>query len=292
MAQIRTKELIAPKVYLMKLDAPRIARKRKAGQFVILRVLETGERFPLTIADSDPDAGTITIIFQVVGKSTQDLENLGVGDDVLDLVGPLGEPTHIENFGHVVCIGGGVGIAPVYPIVCAMKEAGNKVTSIISARSEEILILEDEMGAASDELKYATDDGSKGFKGFPTQVLQGMMDAGEKIDLVVAVGPVPLMRAVCEVTRPTGIRTMVSLNPIMVDGTGMCGGCRVTVGGETKFVCVDGPEFDGHAVDFDELVKRQRTYQTMERVSVEHHEMGGDGCNLADKVEEITKEEE
>ena len=269
MFTIAHKERIAPEVLLMKVAAPKIARKRKAGQFVILRVNETGERFPLTIADSDADAGTVTIIFQVVGKSTQDLARLEAGDAILDVVGPLGKPTHVERFGHVVCIGGGVGIAPVYPIVCAMKAAGNRVTSLISARSKDLVILDKEMAAHSDTLKIATDDGTMGFKGFPTQLLQQMIDTGETPDLVVAVGPVPLMRAVCEVTRPHKIPTTVSLNPIMVDGTGMCGGCRVMVGGETKFACVDGPEFNGHEVDFDLLVKRQRTYLDMERISTE-----------------------
>jgi len=232
----------------------------------------------------------VTIIYQVVGKSTQELNKLDAGDGILDVVGPLGKPTHIEKFGRVVCIGGGVGIAPVYPIVCAMKAAGNHVTSIISARSEDLLILEAEMAAQSDAVKVATDDGTKGFHGFPTQILQEMIESGERIDLVVAVGPVPLMRAVCEVTRPVGIKTMVSLNPIMVDGTGMCGGCRVSVGGETKFCCVDGPEFDGHAVDFDELVKRQRTYLDMERVSIE---LAGkdEECRLAPRIEAARKEE-
>jgi ferredoxin--NADP+ reductase len=290
MAEVKSKALIAPQVFLMRLDAPRVARKRKAGQFVILRVTETGERFPLTIVDSDEQAGTLTIIFQVVGKSTRDLAALEVGDDVLDLVGPLGRPTHIERFGRVVCIGGGVGIAPVYPIACAMKAAGNEVAGIISARSAELLILEDEMAAVCDEVKVATDDGTKGFKGFPTGVLREMIDAGETIDLVVAVGPVPLMKAVCDVTRPRAIRTMVSLNPIMVDGTGMCGGCRVSVGGETKFVCVDGPEFDGHAVDFDELTQRLRTYHDMERESMERH-VGDAGCKLSRPVAEAAKEE-
>jgi len=287
---IREKRYLAPAVYQMKVEAPKIARKRKAGQFVILRVMETGERFPLTIVDSDPAAGTVTIIYQVVGKSTQELNKLDAGDGILDVVGPLGKPTHIEKFGRVVCIGGGVGIAPVYPIVCAMKAAGNHVTSIISARSEDLLILEAEMAAQSDAVKVATDDGTKGFHGFPTQILQEMIESGERIDLVVAVGPVPLMRAVCEVTRPVGIKTMVSLNPIMVDGTGMCGGCRVSVGGETKFCCVDGPEFDGHAVDFDELVKRQRTYLDMERVSIE---LAGkdEECRLAPRIEAARKEE-
>jgi len=265
------KELIAPAVYLMKIRAPQIASKRKAGQFLILRVDETGERFPLTIADSDAEAGTVTIVFQVVGKSTRLLGELEVGDAVRDVVGPLGKPTHVEKFGNVVCIGGGVGIAPLYPIVCAMKAAGNHVTSIISARSRNLLIMEDMIRSHSDEVQIATDDGSYGFKGFPTQILQQAIDAGRKIDLVVAIGPVPLMRAVCQVTRPPNIPTVVSLNPIMVDGTGMCGGCRVLVGGQTKFACVDGPEFDGHQVDFDLLVKRQRTYLDHEKESTDRH---------------------
>jgi ferredoxin--NADP+ reductase len=269
--EIKEKRQLAPAVVLMRVEAPKIARKRKAGQFVILRVNENGERFPLTIADSDPEAGTITIIFQVVGKSTRLLGDLAVGEAILDVVGPLGHPTHVEKVGHVVCIGGGVGIAPVYPIARAMKGAGNRVTGIISARTKELLILEEEMRAAVDDLKVATDDGSYGVKGFPTQVLQGMMDGGENIDLVVAVGPVPMMKAVCGVTRGPAIKTMVSLNPIMVDGTGMCGGCRVLVGGQTRFVCVDGPEFDGHLVDFDLLTKRLRAYVDLERQSMESH---------------------
>jgi len=267
---IKQKRQLAENIFLMKLLAPKIAAKRKAGQFVILRVNETGERFPLTIADADPAAGTITIIFQVAGRSTRALAALKEGEGILDVVGPLGNPTHIEKFGHVVCIGGGVGIAPVYPILCAMKAAGNRVTSIISARTKSLLILEEEMRVHSDALKVATDDGSYGVKGFPTHLLQQMIDAKEKIDLVVAVGPPPMMRAVCRLTRQLGIRTMVSLNPIMVDGTGMCGGCRVTVDGKTRFVCVDGPEFDGHAVDFDELIKRLRTYAAHERVALDH----------------------
>ena len=276
---IKAKELLAPAVHRIEVEAPKIARKRKAGQFVVLRVNETGERFPLTIVDSDAEAGTITLIYQVVGKSTGLLASLGVGDAILDVVGPLGKPTHVENFGHVVCIGGGVGIAPVYPIMCAMKAAGNRVTGIISARSRELLILEDEIRSLTDDLKVATDDGSYGFKGFPTQILQQMIEEGETIHLVLAVGPVPLMQAVCKVTKPAEIRTVVSLNPIMVDGTGMCGGCRVSVGGETKFTCVDGPEFDGHKVDFDLLTKRLRTYSDMERQSMD------DACRLAPDIE-------
>ena len=278
------KETLAPQVHLMKVEAAEIARKRSAGQFLILRIDEQGERFPLTIADSDPEAGTVTLVFQAVGKSTVQLAELDVGDTIRDVVGPLGKPTHVENFGRVVCIGGGVGIAPVYPIVCAMKAAGNHVTSIIAARSENILIMEDMMRAASDELHICTDDGSRGFHGFPTQVLEGWIEEGRRMDLVVAVGPVPLMKFVCAVTREPGIRTMVSLNPIMVDGTGMCGGCRVEVGGETKFACVDGPEFDGHLVDFDLLVKRQRTYLQEEAQSSEQQRCRAE--DAADKLSE------
>jgi NAD(P)H-flavin reductase len=248
----------------MRVEAAELAARRKPGQFVILRLGETGERFPLTIVDSD-GGGTITLVFQVVGTSTTQLAQMNEGQEILDVVGPLGNPTHLETFGHVVCIGGGVGVAPAYPIAKGLKGAGNRVTSLISARSTNLLILEDEMRQVSDELRVATDDGSKGFHGFPTQILQQMIDKGEKMDLVLAVGPVPMMRAVAEVTRPYGIRTVVSLNPIMVDGTGMCGGCRVSVGGQTRFACVDGPEFDAHQVDFDLLMKRLKTYVEYEK---------------------------
>ena len=272
MFPILAKRCIGPQVYLMRVRAPEIAAKRKAGQFVILRVAECGERFPLTIVDSDPREGSVTIIFQVVGVSTRRLAALNEGEAILDVVGPLGNPTHIERYGHVVCIGGGVGIAPAYPIAAAMKAVGNRLTVIISGRTKEHVILRQEMAAISDDLRIATDDGSLGFKGFPTQILEEMIRSGEKIDLVVAVGPVPMMRAVCAVTRSHGIRTIVSLNPIMVDGTGMCGGCRVEVGGQTKFACVDGPEFDGHQVDFDLLAKRLRTYEAEERLRVQRYE--------------------
>jgi glutamate synthase (NADPH/NADH) small chain len=243
------------------LEAPEIAAARKPGQFVMFRIDEDGERVPLTIAGADSEEGTITLVFQVVGETTGKLAALGVGDSVLDLVGPLGRATHIEDFGHVLCIGGGLGIALVAPITEALKAAGNRVTSIISARNESLLILEKEMREWSDRLEIATDDGSRGFHGYPTQMLEQMIAGGEKFDVCFAVGPVPAMAAVCKVTEPHGISTIVSLNPIMVDGTGMCGGCRVTVGGETKFVCVDGPEFDGHLVDFDELAKRLAMYK-------------------------------
>jgi len=259
---ITEKRQLAEAVYLMDVKAPAVARKRKAGQFIILRIDETGERVPLTIAGSDAQKGTISLVFQAVGRTTQSLAGLEPGDEILDVAGPLGRPTHIERFGRCVCIGGGLGIGLVWPIACALKDAGNEVISIISARDESLLILRDEMARTSDRLEIATDDGSAGFHGFPTQILESMIGDGEKIDLVVAVGPVPMMRAVAEVTRPHGIHTVASLNPIMVDGTGMCGGCRVEVGGQTKFVCVDGPEFDAHEVDFGLLMQRLGMYES------------------------------
>lgn len=269
MFEITEKVELAHTVYQYKIKAPLIAKKRKAGQFVVLRMSEMGERVPLTIVDSDNTAGTITIIVQEVGKSTAMLGNMGVGDTILDVVGPLGKPTHIENFGTVVCVGGGIGTAPVYPIARAMKEAGNRVVSIIGARTKSLLILEDEMRAVSDEVHVTTDDGSCGHHGFVTQVLKSLIDGGMKIGCVVGIGPVPMMRAVGETTRPYAIPTVVSLNPIMVDGTGMCGACRVTVGGKTQFVCVDGPEFDGHQVDYGELILRNRSYMKEEKLAME-----------------------
>jgi ferredoxin--NADP+ reductase len=252
-----------------KITAPEIARKRKPGQFVVLRINEEGERIPLTMADADPQAGSITLIFQEVGTSTAKLGKLKAGDSISDLIGPLGVPTHIEKFGTVVCVGGGIGIAPVYPIAKGMREAENTVLSIIGARTKDLLILEEEMAQVSNVLKISTDDGSYGYHGFVSDVLQDFIDQGTTIDLVVAIGPVPMMRVVCNVTRNKNIKTVVSLNPIMVDATGMCGACRVTVGGRTRFVCVDGPEFDGHQVDFAELVKRQRAYLDSEKKAYE-----------------------
>ena len=257
--------LLAASVKQFKVAAPEIARKRKPGQFVVLRTHEEGERIPLTIADADPAAGTISLIFQEVGKSTMQLGRLKTGDSIMDLIGPLGRPTHIENFGTVVCIGGGIGIAPVYPIAKGMRQAGNRVISIIGARTKDLLILEEEMAAVSHILKVSTDDGSYGYHGFVSDVLQDVIDEGNPLHLVVAIGPVPMMRVVCNVTRSRNIKTVVSLNPIMVDATGMCGACRVSVGGKTRFVCVDGPEFDGHEVNFAELVKRQRAYLDQEQ---------------------------
>lgn len=265
MNQIVEARFIGPDIKLFKIEAPKIAEKRKAGQFIILRVHDEGERIPLTIADSDKGSGTITIIVQGVGKTTRLLNTYEAGDYIHDLVGPLGKASEIENFGTAVSIGGGVGTAIAYPTAKALKEAGNHVISIIGGRSKEFVILEDEMKAVSDEVYPTTDDGSYGFHGFVTQKLQELIDNGRKIDFVLAIGPIPMMSAVAKVTKPYGIKTVVSLNPIMVDGTGMCGGCRAVVGSKTVFVCVDGPEFDAHEVDFDILVKRNKMYFGQEK---------------------------
>ena len=259
------------------IEAPEIARKRKAGQFVVLMIDDKGERIPLTIVDSDSKKGTITIIYQIVGKTTAQLAKLNKGDFIMHVLGPLGHPTEIENFGTAVVVGGGVGIGVAYPIAAALKKAGNKVISIIGARTKDILILEDEMRKVSDQLLVATDDGSYGFHGFVSTVLQNLIDAKEeKIAIIYAIGPVPMMRVLANLTKPYGIKTIVSLNPIMVDATGMCGACRVAVGGKTMFGCVDGPEFDGHEVDFNLLMTRLRMYcnqekQAMDNYRCEHH---------------------
>jgi len=260
MFEIVEKKLIAPGVTQAEILAPKIARKRKAGQFVIVRFHEKGERIPLTIADADPEKGTITIISQRAGKSTAFFEDMPKEHGIIDVVGPLGHPTRIEKYGHVVFLGGGIGTAPIHPIARAMKEAGNRVTAVIGGRTRELVILEDWMRRVSDEVYVSTDDGSYGRKGFVTDVLEELVEGGNRFDLAVAIGPVPMMKAACDLTKRLGIPTLVSLNAIMVDGTGMCGACRVTVGGETKFTCVDGPEFDGHQVDFDELMHRLRIF--------------------------------
>ncbi len=269
MAKIVKKERLSADVVRMVLEAREIAEARKPGQFIVLRINEEGERIPLTIADADAKAGTVTIIFQEVGKSTKLLGSMNQGDTILDMAGPLGKPTHIEKFGTVVCVGGGVGVAPMFPITEALKKAGNKVITIIGSRTKDLLILENEMKAVSDRLIVMTDDGTYGQKGFVTQALEEIIKSAEKIDIVVAIGPVVMMRAVSEVTRPHKIPTVVSLNSIMVDATGMCGGCRVSVGGTSKFACVEGPEFDGHLVDFKELMMRQKTYMKQEHESLE-----------------------
>ena len=264
-------ESLAPTITLFEIKAPFVARKRKAGNFVMIRVEEGGERIPLTIADSNPAEGTITLIVQAIGGTTKLLSGKKKGDSILDVVGPLGNPTPIENHGVVACVGGGVGTAELYPIAKALKEAGNTVHTIIGARSRELVILEKEMQSCSDRVYVTTDDGSYARKGFVTDQLKELCDGDRPPHAVYAIGPLPMMKAVARLTQPYGIHTLVSLNTIMVDGTGMCGGCRVTVGGEMKFACVDGPEFDGHKVDFDELMMRNRTYIDMEKVTDEKH---------------------
>jgi ferredoxin--NADP+ reductase len=268
---------LSENVVKMVFEAPVIAQKRKAGQFIVLKIDEKGERIPLTIVDSDAQKGTLTIIYQIVGKTTAKLSQMKAGDSLQDVQGPLGNPTEIENLGRVVCVGGGVGVGVVYPLIVALKKAGNEVISIIGSRTKDLLILEKEIGENSDRLIVTTDDGSYGVHGFVSAVLQEMIDKGEKIDHVFAIGPVPMMRVICDVTKPHGIKTVVSLNSIMVDATGMCGACRVSVGGKTKFTCVDGPEFDGHEVDFKLLSDRLKTYCESEREAYEKHRCGCDG---------------
>lgn len=269
MFEITEKIQLSHSVALFRIKAPRIAARRKAGQFIIIRLNEYGERIPLTIVDSDTGEGTITIISQEVGKTTGMLGSLEKGDHILDVVGPLGMPAEIKRFGTVVCISGGIGAAPVYPIAKEMRAAGNRIISILGARSKNLLILEREMQNVSDEIFVATDDGSYGHHGFVTQILERFINEPIKMDMVLAVGPLPMMNAICNMTRPHKIHTMVSLNPVMVDGTGMCGACRVTIGGKIRFVCVEGPEFDGHLVDFEELLRRNRSYFTEEKMAME-----------------------
>ncbi len=274
MFQILSKqELAQGTVVANEISAPLIAKKAQPGQFIILRVNETGERIPLTMADTDPERGSITIIYQVVGKTTALLKTLNPGDHIQDLVGPLGRPTPIEKKGTVICVGGGTGVAVLHPITRGMKRAGNKVIAIIGARNKDLLIMEDKMKAASDELYVCTDDGSYGHHGFVTDVLRDQLSKlGSEVKEAVCIGPVPMMKFCTKVTAEYQVPTLVSLNAIMVDGTGMCGCCRVSVGGETKFACVDGPEFDGHQVDFDELMKRLTAYVPQEKQAMEHFE--------------------
>jgi ferredoxin--NADP+ reductase len=268
MFQILEARFLAPDVKLFRIEAPRIARKRRAGQFVILRVHEHGERIPITIADSSRERGDITIVVQGIGKTTKLLNSLDAGDSIRDVVGPLGKPSEVERFGVACVIGGGVGAAIAYPTAVALKEAGNRVVSILGGRTRDLVILEEEIRATSDALHVTTDDGSYGEKGVVTDKLRALIEAGERIDYVLAIGPIPMMRAVAETTRAHGIRTVVSLNSIMVDGTGMCGGCRVSVDGKSRFACVDGPEFDAHLVDFQNLANRNAMYREMESRSL------------------------
>ena len=267
---VRKKELNAS-VTLMEIEAPFVAKKAQAGQFIIFRIDEMGERVPLTIAGYDREAGTVTIIFQKVGFSTIALGNLNEGDYIRDFVGPLGKPTHTEGVKRVCVVGGGVGCAIALPSAAAFKEAGAEVDVVVGFRNKDIVILEDEFKAVSDNMYLMTDDGSYGEQGFVTVKLQQLLESGREYDAVLAIGPIPMMKFVCKTTEPFGVKTMVSLNPIMIDGTGMCGGCRVTVGGETKFACVDGPEFDGHKVDFAELMSRNGTYRNREAEVTETH---------------------
>jgi ferredoxin--NADP+ reductase len=272
---VRREEMAEGTVILNEIEAPLIAAKAKPGQFVILKANEEGERIPLTMAETDAEKGTITIIYMVVGRSTAIFRDLRVGDGYQDVIGPLGKATHVEKVGTVVCVGGGTGVAVLHPITRAMKAVGNHVICIIGARTKDLLILEEQMGAASNDLRICTDDGSYGREGFVTEELKDILDGG-KADQVVAIGPVPMMKFVSKLTAEYDVPTLVSLNPIMVDGTGMCGGCRVSVGGETKFACVDGPEFDGHKVDYDELMLRLQAYCDEEKACYE------DYCRLHD----------
>ena len=271
MFKILKKEELSPNVFSMDIDAPRVAKKAQAGQFIVLRVDEKGERIPLTIANFNRETGVVNIVFQVIGASTMALAAVEEGESIVDFVGPLGQPSEIEKFdGTVVVVGGGIGVAPTFPIARAMKEAGNKVIAIMGAKTKDILIMEDEMREVTDEILITTDDGSRGIKGFVTYAVQELVQRGEKIAQITAIGPVIMMKSVADCTRELGIHTVVSLNPIMVDGTGMCGGCRVQVGDETKFACVDGPEFDGHLVDFKALMSRQRMYRDLEAEEKDH----------------------
>ena len=269
MYKILEKEDLVPGIHLFKVAAPAVAQKAQAGQFVVIRIDEKGERIPLTIADWDREEGSITIVFMEVGTTTARLALLEAGEAIADFIGPLGLPAHIDKFGTVVCVAGGVGAAPVAPIARALKQAGNKIISILGARSQDLLFWEDKLRSSSDRLIVTTDDGTYGRKGVVTEPLKELLESGEKVDRVIAIGPVVMMKFCSLTTEPFGVKTIVSLNPIMVDGTGMCGCCRVEVSGETKFACVDGPDFDGHQVDWELLSARQRIYLDEEKSSFE-----------------------
>ena len=289
MFKIVNAQFIAPGIKRFVIEAPRIARKQRPGQFVIVRVNETGERIPLTIERSDPERGTVNIVVQSIGKTTNLLNSLETGDSILDIVGPLGKPSEIANFGTVVVMGGGVGTAMAYPTAAAMKRAGNRVITILGGRNKDLVLLEKEMREVSDSVFVTTDDGSYGDKGLVTDRLRQLIENGTRIDQVLAVGPIPMMRAVADMTRKERIRTMVSLNPIMIDGTGMCGGCRVLVEGKSEFACVDGPEFDAHRVDFAVLVQRNAMYRDAEKRSMEEYQRE---CELEKKKAAVPTEAE
>lgn len=279
MFQIIDRKDLAPSIKQFVIDAPLVAQKAEPGQFIILRIKEGGERIPLTIADYDAQKGTVTVVFQEVGKTTIELGTLQTGDYLADFVGPLGEGVKFDDHKKVLGIGGGLGVAPLYPKLKMLNQKGVEVTSIIGAKTADLLIMEEQIKAVSNKTYVCTDDGSKGRHGFVTIVLKELLEQGEKFDEIIIIGPPILMKIGTEITKPYGIPTMVSLNPIMVDGTGMCGGCRVTVGGETKFACVDGPAFDGHKVDFDELIKRLQTYKSEEKTALDKHEGGICRCH-------------
>ncbi|MEO2082597.1 MAG: sulfide/dihydroorotate dehydrogenase-like FAD/NAD-binding protein [Desulfurobacteriaceae bacterium] len=278
MYRIVGKRELAENVDEFIIEAPEIARKAKPGQFVIVRVTARGERIPLTIADKDPEQGTITLMVQRVGKSTYHMSCFEEGNALRDVVGPLGRPTHLEKWGHVVAVGGGLGLAPIHHICQGVKEYGNELTVIMGFRSKDLVFWEEKMEILADRVIVTTNDGSYGMKGFVTDALLNLIENGTKIDMVICAGPVPMMKAVADLTRPYGIPTVASLNPIMVDGTGMCGACRVTVGGEVKFACVDGPEFDAHQVDFDELMNRLRMFKELEKRAMEEFQRKHCGC--------------
>jgi ferredoxin--NADP+ reductase len=275
MFPIIEKKNLSPQVTSMKFSAPYAAKNARPGQFVVIRIDERGERIPLTIAESDKKEGTITVIFQEAGATTKRLANINKGGAVIDIIGPLGRPTHVEKAGRVICVGGGVGAAEIYPVAGAFKAAGNEVISIIGARNKELLFLADEMRAISSRLYITTDDGSFGRKGFVTDVLKELLDAGGDYGLVYAVGPVLMMRAAALLTKNYNVKTLVSLNANMVDATGMCGTCRVTVAGKTKFACVDGPDFDAHQIDFEEFINRDKRFKDKEEESLRYHEKAG-----------------
>ncbi len=287
MFKILNAQFIAPGIKRFVIEAPRIAKKQRPGQFVIIRVNETGERIPLTIEKSDPEKGTVNIVVQSIGKTTNLLNSLETGDSILDMVGPLGKPSEIEKFGTVVVIGGGVGTAMAYPTASAMKRIGNRVITIIGGRNKDLVLLESEMREVSDTVFVTTDDGSYADKGLVTDKLRQLIENGTRIDMVLAVGPIPMMRAVADMTRKERIKTMVSLNPIMIDGTGMCGGCRVLVEGKSEFACVDGPEFDAHRVDFAILVQRNAMYRDAEKRSLEEYKHEVESKKTAAPAEEV-----
>jgi len=290
--KILDKQELCPKICRFRIDAPKIVNKARAGQFVILRQGEGGERVPMSIGGLDKENGILTVVIQEVGKTSGSMNYMKTGEYFQDVVGPLGIPTHVEKYGRCVCIGGGVGIPPIYPIAQALKDAGNQVEVIIGARTKDLLIYQEELESASDKLHVATDDGSYGTHGFVTTVLEELMADGTPIDFVISIGPVPMMKAVAAATRDKKIKTWCSLNPIMVDGTGMCGACRVTVGGKTKFACVDGPDFDAHLVDFDEMTSRLKMYHKQEKIAYDRFLHDPEGCKCRQEADKLQAESE